>query len=86
MVDAWASVSMAVAGRVKLRERRGLRADERRLSVRQNRVGLASDADVKLAEATSTRPGSIRRQSAGDGDKKEIRRRGEHDIRRKAIT
>jgi hypothetical protein len=49
-------------------------------------VGLASVADVKLAEAKSTRPGSISRQSVSDGDKNRIRRRGEHGISRQTIA
>jgi hypothetical protein len=35
-------------------------------------VGLASVADVKLAEAKSTRPGLISHQFVSDGDKNEF--------------
>jgi hypothetical protein len=43
--------------------------DERRQSVRQNRVVLAPVAGVKLPVAKSIRPDSIRHQAGSDGDK-----------------
>ena len=54
--------------------------------VRQNHVGLASVADVKPAEAKSDQPVRPSRQSAGDGDKNRIRRRGELGISRQTIA
>ena len=54
--------------------------------VRQNHVGLTSVADVKPAEAKSDQPVRPSRQSAGDGDKNRIRRRGELGISRQTIA
>src|SRR3984893_15908612 len=49
--------AMAVAGRVEPRERFTGVQDERRFSVRQNRVVLTPVAGAKSAVATQTRPG-----------------------------
>ena len=46
--------------------------------VRRSRVVLASVADVKPAETRRPDRAQDKSQSAGDGGKKEIRRRGEH--------
>jgi len=53
--------------------------DERRWSVRQNRVVLAPVAGVKLAEAKSTQPSLINLNPAATVTRR-IRRRGEHGI------
>jgi hypothetical protein len=55
-VDAAASARKVIAGRVS-RERSTSAQDERRQSVRQNRVVPAPVAGVKSAEAKSARPG-----------------------------
>jgi hypothetical protein len=65
-----------VAGRVQPRERWAGAQDERRLSVRQNRVVPTPVAGAKL------RGGKLRLATVT----RRIRRRGEHGISRKAIT
>ena len=76
----------AVAGRVEPRERSTGAQDERRLSVRQNRVVLTPVAGAKSAVANQTRPGLRRRKNPPTTVTRRIRRRGEHGISRKAIT
>jgi len=84
-MDARASARMMVAGRVEPRERWAVAQDERRLSVRQNRVVLTPVAGAKSAVANSDPTGSSSRKSADDGDKTNSSP-GEHGISRKAIT
>jgi hypothetical protein len=57
-----------VAGRVS-RERSTGAQDERRFSVRQNRVVPTPVAGAKLSVTRSIQPDSIRHQAGSDGDK-----------------
>ena len=75
----------AVAGRVEPRERFAGAQDERRFSVRQNRVVLTPVAGAKSAVANSTQPGE-QSQNPPTTVTRRIRRREEHGISRKAIT
>ena len=68
-MDARASARRAVAGRVEPRERLAGAQDERRLSVRQNRVVLTPVAGAKPAVASLDLTGLGSRESADDGDK-----------------
>jgi hypothetical protein len=85
VMDARASARIDVAGRVEPRERSAGAQDERRLSVRQNRVVSTPVAGAKSAVAYSTRPGRAAAKSPTTVTRR-IRRRGEHGISRKAIT
>jgi hypothetical protein len=76
----------AVAGRVEPRERFKGEQDERRLSVRQNRVVPTPVAGAKSAEAHSDPTGFEQSQNPPTTVTRRIRRRGEHGISRKAIT
>ena len=67
-VDAAASARNVIAGRVS-RERSTSAQDERRQSVRQNRVVLAPVAGVKLSVADTIQPGRTGHQAGSDGDK-----------------
>ena len=69
-VDAAASARKVVAGRFSVSDSQ--RADERRQSVRQNRVVPASVADAKLSVAETDPTGSFQPQAGSDGDKKEF--------------
>src|ERR1700676_4208555 len=70
VVDATASARIAVAGRVEPRERLTGAQDERRFSVRQNRVVLTPVAGAKSAVANSNPTGLEEPlKSADDGDK-----------------
>jgi hypothetical protein len=60
--------------------------DERRLSVRQNRVVLTPVAGAKSAVANSDPTGVGQPQNPPTTVTRRIRRRGEHGISRKAIT
>jgi hypothetical protein len=75
-----------VAGRVEPRERYAGTQDERRLSVRQNRVVLTPVAGAKSAVAISNPTGIEQPQNPPTTVTRRIRRRGEHGISRKAIT
>ncbi len=75
-----------VAGRVEPRERFAGAQDERRFSVRQNRVVLTPVAGAKSAVANSNPTGVERPQNPPTTVTRRIRRRGEHGISRKAIT
>src|ERR1700736_2885632 len=75
-----------VAGRVEPRERLTGVRDERRFSVRQNRVVLTPVAGAKSAVATQTRPGLRSHLNPPTTVTRRIRRRGERGISRKAIT
>jgi hypothetical protein len=85
VMDARASARMDVAGRVEPRERLAGAQDERRLSVRQNRVVLTPVAGAKSAVANPTRPGWAAANPPTTVTRR-IRRRGEHGISCKAIT
>src|SRR3984893_7896498 len=78
--------AMAVAGRVEPRERLTGGRDERRLSVRQNRVVLTPVAGAKSAVATQTRPELRSHLNPPTTVTRRIRRRGERGISRRAIT
>src|SRR6202795_4499011 len=78
--------AMAVAGRVQPRERLTGAQDERRFSVRQNRVVLTPVAGAKSVVATQTRPGLRSHLNPPTTVTRRIRRRGERGISRKAIT
>ncbi|MGB8397526.1 hypothetical protein [Bradyrhizobium sp.] len=67
-VDAKAPARNGVAGRVS-RERSTGAQDERRQSVRQNRVVPTPVAGAKLPVARSIQPDSISHQAGSDGDK-----------------
>jgi hypothetical protein len=86
VVDATASARIAVAGRVEPRERLTGAQDERRFSVRQNRVVLTPVAGAKSVVATQTRPGLRSHLNPPTTVTRRIRRRGERGISRKAIT
>src|ERR1700682_5983219 len=86
VVDARASARNAVAGRVEPRERLTGVQDERRFSVRQNRVVLTPVAGAKSAVANSNPTGVEQSQNPPTTVTRRIRRRGEHGISRKAIT
>src|SRR5260221_7499343 len=76
----------AVAGRVEPRERSTGAQDERRFSVRQNRVVLTPVAGAKSAVATSDPTGVEEPLNPPTTVTRRTRRRGEHGISRKAIT
>src|ERR1700694_4013521 len=75
-----------VAGRVEPRERLPGAQDERRFSVRQNRVVLTPVAGAKSAVANSNPTGVEEALNPPTTVTRRIRRRGEHGISRKAIT
>ena len=77
---------MAVAGRVEPRERFADAQDERRFSVRQNRVVLTPVAGAKSAVASSNPTGVEESLNPPTTVTRRIRRRGEPGISRKAIT
>src|SRR5258708_17486072 len=78
--------AMAVAGRDEPRERPAGAQDERRFSVRQNRVVLTPVAGAKSAVAASSPTGIEELPNPPTTVARRIRRRGEHGISRKAIT
>jgi hypothetical protein len=78
--------AVAVAGRVEPRERSAGAQDERRLSVRQNRVVPAPVAGVKSAEVFAGPTGRGKTVNSPMTVTRRIRRRGEHGISRKAIA
>ncbi|MGB8399334.1 hypothetical protein, partial [Bradyrhizobium sp.] len=79
-----ASARNGVAGRVS-RERSTGAQDERRQSVRQNRVVLAPVAGVKLSVAVSIQPDRFSLKPAATVTRR-IRRRGDHGISRQTIA
>jgi hypothetical protein len=83
-VDAAASVRKVIAGRVS-RERSTSAQDERRQSVRQNRVVPAPVAGVKLSVAAVIQPDRFSLKPAVTVTRR-TRRRGERGISRKAIA